>query len=50
MVNWKAMEKYIEWLERMIEYTAEDDDLKREHWAFCYALKKYRKMNKDENE
>jgi hypothetical protein len=38
------MEEYIKWLENKIEVCLEDKDLKREHWAFCQALKKYRKV------
>lgn len=39
------MEKYIEWLENKIEVCLEDNDLQREHWAFCQALKKYRELS-----
>lgn len=38
------MEKYIDYLERMIENCKENKDLQREHWAFCQALKKYREF------
>jgi hypothetical protein len=38
------MEEYIKWLENKIEVCLEDKDLKREHWAFCQALKKYREL------
>lgn len=38
------MEEYIKWLEKEIEVCLEDKDLKREHWAFCQSLKKYREL------
>lgn len=34
------MEEYIKWLEEQIEITLNDDDLKREHWAYCQAYSK----------
>lgn len=41
------MKNYIEYLERQIEVCLEDNDLKREHWAFCQALRKYRELALD---
>ena len=38
------MDEYVKWLENIIEDCLEDKDLQREHWAFCQALKKYRKL------
>lgn len=37
--------KYVEWLENKIDQCLEDKDLKREHWALCQALKKYRELS-----
>jgi hypothetical protein len=38
------MGEYMLWLENWIEVSLEDKDLKREHWAFCQALRKYREL------
>ncbi len=31
------MEEYLRWLEKQIETCLNDNDLQREHWAFCRA-------------
>lgn len=42
-------DEFMEWLESKIEWTREDKDLQREHWAFCTALEKYREIKNKEN-
>ncbi len=37
-------DEFLEWLERKIELTREDNDLQREHWAFCQCYKKYNEL------
>lgn len=39
------MEEYKQWLEDQIEQCLNDDDLKREHWAFCKAYEKFAKLS-----
>jgi hypothetical protein len=38
-------DEYLEWLERKIELTREDNDLQREHLAFCKAYEKYKETH-----
>jgi hypothetical protein len=39
-------DKFLVWLEKMIEFTREDGGMGREHWAFCSACKKYNELKK----
>jgi len=39
------MDKYKEWLEGQIERCLKDEELQREHWAFCHALRKYNELS-----
>ncbi len=34
------MKEYLNWLEKQIDFCANDKDLQREHWAFCKAYEK----------
>jgi hypothetical protein len=35
------MTEYKQWLESMIDKCFDDEDLQREHWAFCKAYEKF---------
>jgi len=42
--NEMVKDEFLEWLDRKIELTREDNDLQREHWAFCQSYKKYNEL------
>ena len=44
--NEMIKDEFLKWLERKIELTREDNDLQREHWAFCQSYKKYNELKK----
>lgn len=43
------MESYKLWLEKQIEKCLNDDDLQREHWAFCVAYEVFCKTKENDD-
>ena len=39
------MNNYLQWLEKQIEFCLNDQQMQKEHWAFCKAYEAYQKFN-----